>query len=121
MVKPVFDIYERLDPPRRLSAEQREVWASIVGGQPGDWFASGSIPLLTQLCRHVVMSNRLAELIESTQDKATILDLVKQQRDESDAIRKLSTSLRITPQSLVQQRGNKKITAIQQPHARIAG
>jgi hypothetical protein len=117
----VFDIYERLAPPSQLTDEQVVVWSQIVGGHPGDWFEAGSVPLLTQLCRHVVLSNKVADLIDHTENKTALMELLKQQRDETDCIRKLSTSLRITPQSVTHQRGNKKqITATRSPHARFA-
>lgn len=103
-----LDVIERLKPPHHLVDEQVEVWQTIVSGHPADWFDAGSIPLLAQLCRHVVMSNRLAELVERTDETDTLLAVLKEQRAESEIIRKLSTSLRITPQSLTNHRGNKK-------------
>jgi hypothetical protein len=109
-----LDVIERLKPPHHLVDEQVEIWQAIVSGHPADWFDAGSVPVLAQLCRHVVMSNRLAELIERTEETDELLLVIREQRSESEVIRKLCTSLRITPQSLTNHRGNKKpqITAI---------
>jgi hypothetical protein len=66
------------------------------------------------------MSNHLATLIDDTEDRCQLVALLKEQRAESDCIRQLATSLRITPQSLTHHRGNKKqITLVRSPHSRI--
>jgi len=103
-----LDVIERLKPPHHLVDEQVEVWQAIVSGHPADWFDAGSVPLLAQLCRHVVIGNRIAELVERTDDTETLLAVLKEQRAESEAVRKLATSLRITPQSTLNHRGNKR-------------
>jgi hypothetical protein len=116
--RPVTEIIERLKPPHHLIDEQVEVWSAIAASHPADWFDQGSAPLLAQLCRHVVMSNRLAELIERNAGHEDWLALLREQRQETEAIRKLATSLRITPQSLINHNGNKKqITAVNRPWA----
>jgi hypothetical protein len=103
-----LDVIERIKPPHQLVDEQVEVWHAIVSGHPADWFDQGSVPLLAQMCRHVVMGNRIAELIERSEDTETLLLLLKEQRAESETVRRLATSLRITPQSLSNHRGNKR-------------
>jgi len=103
-----LDVVERLKPPHHLVDEQVEVWQAIVSGHPADWFDAGSVPLLAQLCRHVVIGNRIAELVERTDDTETLLAVLREQRAESEAVRKLATSLRITPQSTLNHRGNKR-------------
>jgi len=117
-----LDTMERLRPPRGLSPGQRDVWWLIVSGHPADWFDAGSVALLVQLCRHVVMSHHVAEMVAQAADKHELLELLKEQRGESDMIRKLSSSLRITPQSLLNHNGNKKPLGaiITSPHSRIA-
>lgn len=99
---------ERLRPPRHLSDEQAEVWRAIVEGHPADWFDTGGVPLLTQLCRHVVISNRIAELVERADGEYELFNLLKEQRSESATIAQLSRNLRISPQSMTNHRGNKK-------------
>jgi hypothetical protein len=104
----VTEVIERIQPPRHMAADQVEVWHGIVSGHPPDWFPAGSIPILIQLCRHVVISDRLAELIEGTEDKDEWSALLRDQRQESEEIRRLATSLRLTPQSLLNHHGNKQ-------------
>jgi hypothetical protein len=99
---------ERLYAPHELTVEQAKVWTGIVSGHPADWFAAGAVPVLMQLCRHVVISNRLSHLIDHTSDNNKMLSYLKELRAESDIIRKLASSLRITPQSLTNHNGNKK-------------
>lgn len=111
------EVVERPRPPRTMPHEQCEVWYSIVAGQPADWFAPGALPLLVQLCRHVVTSNRLAEMIEHSHhdDEGMLLSLLKEQRSESASIKLLSMALRLTPQSLLTERGTKTGKATSAP------
>lgn len=112
VVPHVLERVERLKPPDVLDIEETGVWVSIVNGHPADWFDAGAVPLLTQLCRHTTMANRVSLMIGSVGNNATLLNLMTQQRSESDIIRKLSLALRLTPQSLVTHNGNKKPTPI---------
>jgi hypothetical protein len=123
MVRPraVTEVIERIKPPGHMMADQVAVWHAIVSGHPAEWFPSGSIPILIQLCRHVVISDRLAELIECTEDKNEWTALLRDQRQESEEIRRLATSLRLTPQSLLNHHGNKQqINATNRPWAEEA-
>ena len=113
----ITDRIERLKPPRQLTEAEAEVWRVIVHGQPADWFGAGAIPVLAQLCRHVVLSNRVAELINNTEDQAQWLPLLKEQRAESDAINRLTRSLRLTPITLHHEEKKNRITAVNQPWA----
>lgn len=119
-----LDRVERQRPPHDLTDEEVEVWVSIVNTEQADWFSPGNVPLLTQLCRHVVHARRVAELLEralSSVDPETkkptlaIQDydrLLKMQERESGAMMSLATKLRITNQSITNQRGNfRKATA----------
>jgi len=54
LVPQALERIERLPPPAALNIEERQTWVSIVNGHPADWFDSGAIPTLTQLCRHAV-------------------------------------------------------------------
>jgi len=108
LVPQALERIERLPPPEALNIEERQTWMSIVNGHPADWFDSGAIPTLTQLCRHAVIANRLAIMIDNVGNNATLLNLLVHQRNESMVIRTLSTSLRLTPQSLINHNANKK-------------
>lgn len=122
-----LDRVERQRPPHDLTDEEVEVWVSIVNTEQADWFSPGNVPLLTQLCRHVVHARRVAELLEralSSVDPETkkptlaIQDydrLLKMQERESGAMMSLATKLRITNQSITNQRGNFRKTAAKEP------
>ena len=107
VVPRVLERVERLKPPEVLDIEASAVWVGIVNGHPADWFDAGAVPLLTQLCRHVVITNRIDAMIGQVGNNATMLNLLNVQRLESDCIRKISTSLRLTPQSLINHNANK--------------
>ena len=113
------EIIERLSPPKGMGVFEVEIWSAIVEGHPPDWFSAGSVPLLVQLCRHVALSDCLAELIDGNGNEEDWLGLLKEQRQESAIICRLATSLRLTPQSLIDHTsGNKKqITAVNRPWA----
>jgi len=110
---------ERLQPPDTLDQEERTIWVDIVNGHPADWFDAGAVPVLAQLCRHSAVANRLSTMIGRVGDNGTLLNLLMHQRSESDVIRKLATSLRLTPQALINHNGNKNkpISAIHSPHS----
>lgn len=122
-----LDRVERQRPPHDLTDEEVEVWVSIVNTEQADWFSPGNVPLLTQLCRHVVHARRVAELLEralSSVDPETkkptlaIQDydrLLKMQERESGAMMSLATKLRITNQSITNQRGNFRKAAAKEP------
>ena len=123
-----LDRVERQRPPHDLTDEEVEVWVSIVNTEQADWFSPGNVPLLTQLCRHVVHARRVAELLEralsdvdpeTKRPTLTIQDydrLLKMQERESGAMMSLATKLRITNQSITNQRGNFKTnTASRKP------
>jgi hypothetical protein len=72
---------------------------------PPAYFARSHYPLLAQLCRHIVASNRVAMLIKQCReqkkvDLAQLESLLAMQRAETNAIIRLSRSMRLTHQSL---------------------
>lgn len=105
----------RQKPPHELNDEEVEVWHAVVTSMPADWFDSGTVPLLTQYCRHVVQTRHLADLIEqATSAKRLVVKdydrLLKMQQRESAVICSLATKMRITQQSITNHRGHKKTT-----------
>jgi hypothetical protein len=98
---------ERPEPPEHLGARQSETWRVIVGRMPSDWFTPETWPLLSQLCRHVTISEvigtALAEIDpKSVKDDGGFARLEKLRRmhqQEGRAIATLMTKLRITPHS----------------------
>jgi hypothetical protein len=99
---------ERLHPPEELTEEQRDEFIRIVDKMPADWFTPANQAGLVQLCRHVVMARRFAQLIEEIISSpgemnvklAAIESLAKAQQQESRLINSLMTSLRMTPQAI---------------------
>src|SRR5262245_15953227 len=116
MVPALPEVLERQKPPPELTDEEVEVWVGIVGSEPADWFALGTVPVLAQYVRHVVQARRVAELIEratgdrnlSITDYARLLDM---QRQESGSLGMLATKMRISQQSTINQRGNRPVEA----------
>jgi hypothetical protein len=107
-----LEVVERVRAPHDLNDEETEVWVSVVNCEPADWFTQSTIPLLTQYCRHVVQTRRIAELIErGTSDPSLEVKdydrLLHMQQRESAIMMTLATKMRITNQSTINQRGNK--------------
>jgi len=75
MVPTTFaEIILRPEAPDDLTDEQSEEWHAIVNTMPADHFMRGNFPLLSQLCRHIVASRRIAQLIEQAANEK-VLDL----------------------------------------------
>lgn len=110
----------RLPPPHDLTDEEVEVWVAVVNDQPADHFTPSTGVMLAQLCRHVIASRRIAELIErAVGDSGLAIQdydrLLHMQERESRAIASLSTKMRISQQSTTNHRGNKKPTLAKKP------
>jgi hypothetical protein len=110
----------RQKPPHDLNDEEVEVWHAVVMSMPADWFDSGTVPLLSQYCRHVVQARHIAGLIENATGAKRLVvkeynQLLKMQQRESSIICSLATKMRITQQSITNHRGNKKTQIEQNP------
>lgn len=98
-------VQRRLDAPGDLTAEQADIWRSVVNANPADLFNPGSAALLGQLCRHTVAANRLGSWLQQVETADGPLDtelwfkLLARQEAESKVIAGLATRLRLTPQS----------------------
>jgi hypothetical protein len=107
-------------PPPELDEREAKIWVKITESLPRDWFAA-SWPVLTELCRHVRLSDDLLQDItaararvdelRNTQEPTSklLLDAARQYRSllrlhalQSQQIGVLSTRLRLTPQSRYQ-------------------
>ena len=96
-----------LEPPTDLSAEQADVWASVVVTKPADWFDAGSVPLLAAYCRAVVESRKVAALVESMTGDMLLLDdglkrykdLRRLQAELSGEVNTLARAMRLTQQA----------------------
>jgi len=101
-----LEIIQRPDAPYDLTDEQAGEWRAIVNTMPADHFMRGNFPLLSQLCRHIVASRRLNQLIEQVSseknlDRKELGALLQLQATESAAITRLSRSMRLTQQSVM--------------------
>ena len=111
-----LQVYPRQPLPPELSGDEAEVFLEIVNTEEGGWLNKGSVPVLTQYCRHVVQARRVAELLEAAvgQDHTSwqyYTQLLVQQRAESAAIAALSVKLRLAPSSARKNRGSPKSAA----------
>ncbi len=100
------EVIRHPEAPDDLTVEQSEEWHAIVDTMPAGHFMRGNHPLLVQLCRHVVSSRRIAQLIEQVANEK-VLDLkelsalLQLQAAESATILRLSRSMRLTQQSIM--------------------
>lgn len=94
------------DAPYNLTDAEAEEWRAIVASMQPGYFARSHYPLLTQLCRHVVISNRVAMLIEQcckkrTFDRAELASLLAMQNAETQALIRLCRQLRLSHQAIM--------------------
>ncbi len=97
-------VIERADAPLDLTAEEGDEWRGIVDAMPADWFPRETWPLLSQYCRHIVASRRVAQLIDAEMSREDLevreLDrLLAAQCRETAKIRELAASMRLAQQS----------------------
>ena len=105
----------RPDAPYDLTDEQTEEWWAIVNRLPADWFPRETHGLLSDYCRHVIRSRRVAQMVAAAEAEAPLdidkLDkLYKMAERESRAASSLATRLRITQQSTISQKARKPVT-----------
>jgi len=61
-------VHQRPEPLPELTPDQAAEWRAIVGRLPADWFPRETWAMLAQYCRHVVASNRIAQLIQQMEE-----------------------------------------------------
>ncbi len=101
-------VIQRPDAPYTLTDAEADEWRAIVNSMPADYFARSHYPVLSQLCRHIAASNRVAQLIEQccakkrgktfNIDEFNLLNVM--QNRESGVIYRLARSMRLTHQAL---------------------
>ena len=105
MLPPVLDPGGRPDPPaiqREAQARERRRYTAAL---PPSWFQPENLPLLTELCQAIELSNSVAQELHRIKslrndDKlAKFLKLVRAKVQVSETIFRLSTKLRFTPQA----------------------
>jgi hypothetical protein len=98
-------IANRPDAPYTLTDTEADEWHAIVASMQPDYFQRSHYPMLSQLCRHIVTSNRVAQLIETTckqkkLNREELASLLVLQGKESAAIVGLCRQLRLSHQSI---------------------
>lgn len=110
----------RPDAPYDLTDEQSAEWWAVVNRMPADWFPRETHGMLTQYCRHVVASRRVAQLIANA-EKSKKIDieeydrLLKMQEREGRAISSLATRMRISQQATVRAEQARKPEMLDNP------
>lgn len=107
-------VINRPDAPYTLTDPEADEWRAIVASMPPEHFARTHYPMLTQLCRHIVASRRVAQLIESVckqkkLNRAELASLLALQAAESSAIIRLCRSMRLTQQSVIRADATKQL------------
>lgn len=65
------------EPPPELEPIEADIWRSITGKLPGDWFAAETTPMLRELCRHIRYANDLA--VELSIMRTTLVQIREQE------------------------------------------
>lgn len=102
-------IDQRLPAPASLTEAQRAVWVDVVNARPADWFCQAHEGLLSQYCRHKVMSDVISAEIEKFDPRWMVEDegvkrlekLGLMLQRETSAMNTLMRSMRMTQQSLM--------------------
>jgi hypothetical protein len=111
-------IVELPDAPYDLSVEAADEWRAIVAAMPPNYFARTHYPVLSQLCRHIVASRRIALLIEAVSkpktgksfNTALYNDLLARQSQETTTIVRLARTMRINHVSIYQANNTGKLS-----------
>ena len=94
------DVVPWPEPPAELTADEAAEWIAICNSVPADYFAQPTYSTLMQYCRHVVVAQHLAELIQrcrkSKKFDAQFRSLLREQRAETLAIYGCLRSMRLT-------------------------
>lgn len=88
-----------------LADEAAEVWQATVEALPADYISAEALPVLAAYCRTTVSLRRLGQLIHACEhgpedlDVATYTKLLSSHAQQSQVLKTLATSLRLTPQT----------------------
>jgi len=98
----------KMAPPDELTQEQARDWRDMVSRLPADWIGEDNAPLLCELVRHRSYSRATARAIDAVlagkslnnvKVRREFIALARLHLEQSDAVVRISTKLRITPQS----------------------
>jgi hypothetical protein len=93
------------DAPYDLDDAEADEWRAIVAAMPPDYFARTHQAMLSQLCKHIIASRRIAQMIsiECRKKKFNRVEysaLLDMQNKESMAIMRLCRTMRLTQLSI---------------------
>jgi hypothetical protein len=96
---------DRPDPPKTLTDAEATEWRELVASMPPDYFARTHYVSLVQLCKHTIAARHISQLIEACNKKRPFdlreyTKLLNMQLKQTAAILRLSTSMRLTHQSI---------------------
>lgn len=96
-----LEVKERPKPPETLTGREAKEWRKIVDAMPVDWFTEETLPLLANLCRHIVSGEMLSERINATDmsDTMEMNRLMTMRSRETTLMLHCATKLRLTNQS----------------------
>jgi len=95
----------RPDADYSLSDEAAEVWRAVVDNLPGGWIEPAALPVLSAYCRTTVALRRIGQLIHQAEfapgplDLSEYTTLLREHARQSQTLKTLATSLRLTPQT----------------------
>jgi hypothetical protein len=102
--------YARPVAPHELSDAEAEVWTMTIARMPANYFTPETWPTLKAMCRHVVMADKLTEIIRKNEGVWSADDFVKlgrltAMRDrECRSALACGRSLRLTKQAQIEPR-----------------
>ena len=103
-----IDAKSRPEPPRSLSASEKQTWREIVAGLRPDWFEPENLPLLAEYIRCATLCTRLAREMRSIEvSHPRFAPLFRQRMAASNSLVRLATKLRLTIQSSTTTRTDK--------------
>lgn len=105
--------FGRPEPSPDLTAEESEVWRSVVATKPADWFTRDMHPLLVAYCQGVVVARRVAyevndfnpDWLKEDEGLKRYDRLTKMQERQARLVANLATRMRLTQQSKYGARG----------------
>lgn len=101
----------RAEPPEELNPQEAKEWRKIVGSMPIHWFTVEMYPILISLCQTICTLDEVTKEVKKTKVNAKeFAALAKTQMLYMDMVMKLSTKLRLTPQSRFTENDARKAT-----------
>lgn len=92
-------------PPEGFGEAESKIWRAITRQKPLGWFDSGSLPILGQYCRTLVLAERTAaELMDMAPSDPTAIDVGKHLVRLNSSITTMATKLRLSVQGTVDRR-----------------